>query len=212
MFTTGSNYFFQPAILSQLIVIVVFLIGSIITRMVLSIKDGRVKLTPTLFGLIGFSVLLLCNGFFNDDFNIFNTLYGAVLVFCFLGIFVLGCGNIKVNDKTFERLAYTFIALGILLMVELAVIYLTYDGIVVDGMVNRSVITFGWGTYNQAGMLFAISTPSALYLACKKNWGWVFTIYSVILLTATFFAMSRQAIVAVPIVFVIGTIVTLGNC
>ncbi|MGN1104301.1 MAG: O-antigen ligase family protein [Candidatus Coproplasma sp.] len=199
----NSDYYFQPAVLAQIGCIIGILIIAIIIKTWISIKKGNFKLTPTFWGLCAFAVAMVLNGIFSSGYNVMNLVYGIFMAFFFLGIFVLGSANIKVNSQTFEKVAWGFIALSICLVLELAIAYATYDGLIVDGEINRYKLMFGWGVYNTMGMLFTISLPSAAYLAIKYKHGWLFTIYLGILVACSFLTMSRQTMLVGSIIAVL---------
>lgn len=199
----NSDFYFQPAVLAQICVVIGLLVIVIIIKTVRSIKRGNFKLTPTFWGLCEFALAMILNGLFSQGYNVMNLVYGLFMAFFFLGIFVLGSANIKVNSQTFERIAWGFIALSACLILELAVAYLTYDGLIADGRINRGKLMFGWGIYNTMGMLFTISLPSAGYLAIKYKNGWMFTAYLIILTLCAYLTLSRQTILVASIIAVL---------
>ena len=84
----------------------------------------------------------------------------------------------------------------------LAVAYLTYDGVIVDGKVMREKLVFGWGTYNQLGLLLAMAIPAWFYLAGKHKYGFGFLLGGLANLVVVFLSMSRQAMVMGTVIFV----------
>jgi O-antigen ligase len=183
-------------------VLITIYVLAILFKIALSIKHKTFKVSPLFFGFLAFVCALMLNGAFSEEYKALDFVYGLFLAFLFLGIFVLMCGNIKVTSRTFESIALSFVALTVLLIIELAVKYATTEGIVVNGVINKSAIVFGWGVHNTMGMLFSISIPSILYLAGIYKWGWLFTLYSFVVYIAIFFTMSRQAMVGGSIIFV----------
>jgi hypothetical protein len=130
-----------------------------------------------------------------------NMIFGFILSFFYLGIFILVTNNIKITKRTFEYIAWAFIAVSLIVAIEVIVLYATTEGIVVDGRVNRSLISTGWGMYNTIGMMLTISIPSAFYLAGKYKHGWLFTLYAIAVLTAAWFTMSRQSMLGSSFIF-----------
>lgn len=198
--TGGSYYFFQPAILAQIIVLISIYLIAMFVRIAGSVNRGDFSLTPAFFGLIAFAAALLLNGAFAEEYESMDFVYGLFMGLLFVGVFVLISGNIKVNSRTFERIAISFIALSVLLLVELLVAYCTIDNIIIDGEVQRGKLMFGWGVYNTMGMLITISIPSAFYLAGRYKYGWPLTIYGALLLFAAMMTMSRQTMIGAQIV------------
>jgi O-antigen ligase len=190
---TNSDYYFRTDVLVQIAVLITLLVAAMVARVVLSIKKGNFKLSPTFFGLCAFCLALLLNGLLSDNVKSMNLVFGLILSFFFLGIFVFFSCNIKVTKSTFEYIAWVFIAHGLLLIIELIVVYATTEGIIVDGKVVRAKILLGWGMYNNMGVLIVMCIPAAYYLAGKYKYGWLFTIFGVILFYAAWFTMSRQS-------------------
>lgn len=205
-YSGSSNYLFQPAVFTQIIVLVSLFVAAIFYRVALSVKRGTFRTTPTFYGLCAFAAALLVNGLFMRGYSPVNLFYGLLLAFSFLGIFVLCCGNIKFDAQTFERLACSFLALGCLLLIELTVAYATTDGLIVDGEIKRELLVFGWGIWNTMGSLFCLCIPSALFLAGKRRHGWAFTLVAIVLLFGAIFSMSRQAMLSAAVVFVCGAV------
>ncbi|MGN0818569.1 MAG: O-antigen ligase family protein, partial [Candidatus Coproplasma sp.] len=197
----NSDYYFQPTVLVQLGILIGAYAAVAIFKVILSIKNKQLKPTPTLWGLCAFALAMILNGIFSQAYNAMNAVYGLFMAFFFLVIFALGSGNIKVEKSTFEKIAWAFIALSLCLILELMVAYLTYDGLFVDGRVDRVKLMFGWGVYNTMGMLLTISLPSAAYLAIRHKYGWIFTAYLMVLLACAYLTLSRQAILCGSVVF-----------
>lgn len=197
----NSDFYFQPAVVVQIGIIIGVYVLVGIYKLVTGIKKCNLRLTPTFWGLCVFALAIALNGIFSGEYVAMNAVYGLFMAFFFLFIFALGSANITVNSRTFEKIAWGFIALSLCLIIELAVAYATYDGLIADGRINRGKLMFGWGIYNTMGMLFTVSLPSAAYLAQKYKHGWIFTAYLVILLSCIYLTLSRQAMVCGSIVF-----------
>lgn len=197
-----SDYYTRPEILAQMIIAISFLAGTVLTRIIESIIYRRFKITPTFIGLSAFVAALLLNGIFSEYYTEMNLVYSLFLAVLFLGIFSFANGNIQVNDKTFTYIAHSFIALLAVLAIELGVAYLTYDGLFVDGEINRYCLYFGWGMYNTMGMMLTMCLPASFYLAAKYKHGWAFTVCAVINLVLAYLCMSRQAIMMGSIIFI----------
>lgn len=200
---TPSDYFTRPAVLTQAITAITFLVGMVIARIVESVKYRRFKITPIFIGLCAFVVALLLNGIFSEYYTVMDIVFSLFLAIVFLGIFCFANGNIQVNGETYERIAYAFFALLGVLSIELIVAYATYEGIIADGVINRELLTFGWGTYNNFGLYITMCIPAPFYLAAKYKHGWAFTLCGIFSLVVTFLCMSRQAILMGTIIFIV---------
>ena len=199
--STSSNYYFSPAILTQIFIVIGALSAALIYRVVLTCIRRQFSISPIFWGLCAFAVVLLCNGLFSQNYTTKNLVYGLVMALCFLGIFTALKDNLSMTDEAFERIALSFFALSMVLIFELLVAYFTIDGLYVDGNFNREKLTFGWGMWNTMGMMLLICLPAVLYLADKYKYGFIFTLFSVILFIAIWMSCSRQAMLGSLLIY-----------
>lgn len=196
-----SDYYFRTANLVQIITVITLFISAAVARIALTVIQKRFTLTQIFYGLCGFAAVLLINGLFSKDYNPKNMLYGLIMASCFLGIYSAVKDNVKMDGEGYERIAYAFLALSVTLLIELIVAYITTDGIFVNGSVNRGLLIFGWGVYNTFGVMLVMCIPSVIFLAGKKNFGFVYTLYSFVLFIAAFMCFSRQAMVGAVAIY-----------
>lgn len=204
-----SDYYFRPEILAQVFVVIGALGAAVIYRLVLTCIKRNFSFHPVFWGLCGFALVLFLNGLFSANYNPKNLVYGLVMALCFLGIFVALKDNLVMNDEAFERIALSFFALSIVLIVELLVAYFTVEGLYVDGVFHRERLTFGWGMWNTMGMMLLICLPASLYLAGRYKYGFVFTLFSAILFVAVWMSCSRQAMLGSLIIYPVSIIILL---
>lgn len=209
-YTTGSSdYYFQTAVLAQIIVLICLMVGGVVYRIAKCAVKKQFKFTPVFYGLCALAAAFILNGMFSESYKPLDILYGAFMAFFFLGIFVLLKDNVKPCKELYERVAFGFIALSAVLLIELAVTYATTENLIVNGNIDRNLIMFGWGIYNTYGMLMVMCIPAALFLAMRLKHGYLFTVYSFILLAACILCMSRQAMLASAAVYLICIIILL---
>lgn len=211
----SSAYYFNPAILTQIFVLIGILSLALIYRVTLTCIKKQFSFSPIFWGLCAFSVVLLLNGLFSTDYNTKNLVYGLVMMLCFLGIFVALKDNLIMTDEAFERIALSLFALSIVLIFELLAAYFTVDGLYVDGNFYREKLTFGWGMWNTMGMMLLICLPAVFYLASKYKHGFIFTMFATVLFVAIWMSCSRQAMLASLLLYPICLIILLvkgTNC
>ena len=200
---SNPDYYSTPAIYIQIVIVAGLLISAAVYRLIKTIKDKKFKLTPMFFGMCGFAFILLINGVFSYDYNFINLLFGFILAIIIIGIYSALKDNIKLDSEGFERIAYGFFALSLILVIELIVAYATIDNLFVDGNINRWNLYFGWGDYNTYGLRLVMCLPAIIYLAGRKNLGFVYTLYSFVLFVAVFFSCSRQTMVGGVIIYLL---------
>ena len=197
----SSDYFTRTEILVQTVIMLSLFALAAAYRITHTFVRKKFKFTPAFFGIAAFSFVLLLNGAGAKDYTAQNFVYGLILALCFMFIFVGLKDNITTDKTCFEKLNLSFIALSVLLVIELTVKYFTVDGIIVNGEIVRTKLTFGWGMWNSMGMSLLLCIPSSVYLAAKSKYGFIYTLYSVLLLVATFMSCSRQAMLTVAVIY-----------
>lgn len=205
----GYAYYSQTAILAQMIAIGVLAIAAALYRLILTCVKKKFRVTPVFLGLCALSVAFLLNGIGSEYSTPKNLMFGFVMSALILGIFSVVKDNIVIDKSFFEKIAYGFIALSVLLLVELTVAYATYEDLFVDGVINRGALFFGWGGYNHYGLMIVMCLPSAVYIAGIHKYGYLFTAYSFIVFVASLMCCSRQAMVVAIVIFPICLIVLL---
>lgn len=205
----GSDFYFRTAVLVQVIILIVIFASALTVRTGTTVFKKKFRPTPTFYGLCALAAAFMLNGVFRAGYNYMDLVYGAFMAFFFLVIFVLMKDNVHTDKNLFERIAYSFIALSAVLVLELIVAYLTTEGLFTDGKINRGHLMFGWGVYNTLGMLLVISIPAAMYIAGKHKYGYLFYLYSMVVFAASFLSTSRQAMVGAAIIFPVCMIILL---
>ncbi len=205
----GSDYYSGTAVKVQIFTLISVFVLAIFARIIFTGVKKQFKPTAIFYVLCAFAAALIMNGVMAEGYDIKNLAFGVFTAFMFLVIFALIKDNVKVDGKPFERIAWGFIALGILLIIELIVGYATFEGLITDGKVNRAKLTFGWGFYNTMGTLLIFCVPSATYLAGKYKYGFPFALFAYVLFIAAFFTLSRQAMLGAITIYPVCLIILL---
>ncbi len=197
----NSDYFTRPAIIAQIAINVVFLFTALIFRTVTGIIFKRFKLTPLFWGMVALSAAFMLSGLLYTAYSPMNFLFGLALSAIILGVYVFVSGNVNAEEKTFIKIAYYLLIFFAAMTLQLVVAYITYDGLIVDGEVIRGKLFFGWGTYNNMGVLLTITIPAFFYLAGKFKYGVFFLLGAFFDVAICFLSMSRQAMVVSVVIF-----------
>ncbi|MGN1103419.1 MAG: O-antigen ligase family protein [Candidatus Coproplasma sp.] len=198
----NPDYMTSVGFIVQATVAIVIFAGAAVYRIVDGILKRRFKVTPIFIGLCAYFVALLLNGVFSVKYYYMDTVYGLGMGAIILFMFVFISGNVEVNQTTYKRIAVIFIALCLALSLQLLEAYITL-GVVVDGVINRGKIQFGWGTYNQFGMLITMCVPAWFYLAAKCKYGYLYLLGVPFNLLIAVLCMSRQAILVAGVLAVL---------
>ena len=189
----GSGYLFETPNLVQLIIAIIILASAIIYRTVMGIVKGRVQFNALFWSLVALCAALCLNGLFYSAYVPLNLVYGLALSATFITVYLFTNGNMELNAQTFKKIAAYLIALSLVISLELIVAYFTYDGLIVNGVVQRTVLFIGWGTYNTIGGLLVMTLPAWFYMAGRYRYGYPFLVGGLFNFVMCFLSMSRQA-------------------
>ncbi|MDE6690774.1 MAG: O-antigen ligase family protein, partial [Clostridia bacterium] len=192
--TQSSNYLVSPPILAQEIIGVIFFLGTVVFRLVMGIVKRKFKITPLFWGIIGLSAALILNGIFYTKYTAMNLLYGLALSGIIIVFYVFCYCNFGKSERTFKQIAYYLLAVFGAVTLEVGICYLTNLNEAATQS-WRSLLKFGWGTYNQAGLLLTMPIPAWFYLAGKHKRGYFFLLGAVANVGMCYLSQSRQAMV-----------------
>lgn len=203
-----STFFLQPWVLAQVITVVALYVLAIVLRMAFIFKQKTFKFTPVFGGLCVFGISLVFNGAFTQEYTFNNLLYGSILAFVFLSVFVVISGSVKTSEENYLKLCWGFFAFSLLLVIELVAKYIAngpamFDA---DGHIIKEMVVFGWGVWNTMGMLIAISIPPVVYLGSRYKHGYLFLLYATLLVAASFATTSRQSMICSSAVYIVSVI------
>ena len=210
-FAVDPSYYFRTENLALIGVVLVLVIVAIILRFITLFKAKTFKHTPVFYGLCALACAFLLNGIGKADYSGFDFLYGLIMAAMFLGVFVLIASNVKLCEENYKKICFGFLALSILLIIELVEIYLRNRGAMLDedGEIIKEMVVLGWGIWNTIGMLLVLCIPAVFMLASKYKYGFVFILYATLLAGATFLTTSRQAMVGAVVVYPVSLILVL---
>lgn len=176
-------------------------IATLVYRFVKTCKSGNFKPTYMLYGMIAFSAVIFLGGLGAKDYSPQNLMFAAFMFLALVCVYAIAKDNVICNEKTFVQIAWALVAFSVLLVVELAVNYITVDDIIVNGKINRGAIIFGWGPYTSYGVLSVMTLSAITYLAGKLKYGFLLTAYAIVVVFATILSCARQGIVAMVIIY-----------
>lgn len=188
----SSGYLVSPPILAQEIIGVIFFIGTVLFRLVWGIVRGKFKITPLFWGVAALSAAFILSGVFYTHYTAMNLLYGLALSGIIIVFYIFCYCNFGTCEKTFKQIASYFIAVAAAVALELCICYIANRSeAAAEGW--RSVLRFGWGTYNQAGLMLTMAIPAWFYIAGKHKRGYWFLAGAAVNEGMCFLSQSRQA-------------------
>ena len=186
-----------------------FAIVCVLTRMAIDKSIGFKKLftkkRALLSGILVLALAYFLSGIGRKDYGeiVKNNLTFAFLQFlCITFLYYLFATTIKWNEKSGKRFAWLGVITGILVTLEVCVIYLQMN-VIVDGVIIRDRIDAGWGCYNNIGAMIALGIPFAFYLASTSKRPFWFILLGTALLGGVFLSCSRGSMVGAVIVYIL---------
>lgn len=148
------------------------------------------KLMPSML-LLGASYLLSGIGM-NSYSSVLrqNLVFAVIQFFSVFALYYLFTGAVRWNRVPRGYLAWTGLAVGFIVLIQLLENYLS-GRIFEDGTINRELIATGWGMHNNIGCMMAMMMPFAFYLAATVKRGWLFNLLGNVLFLGTVISCSR---------------------
>ena len=194
----SSNYLYRPYVLISIGVMAVFVLASLIFRLVVYKSEKSIlKSKPVAFwGIVALCISLILNGIFYIKYTIFNLLLALILSFSFIFFYVYFFKTLNFNKEIGKYIAIVFsVACAIISLQILET--LIFDGVIKNGTIDKHVLNLGWGMSNNAGAMLAIFMPSAFYLFNKienKVLSRLFYLYGFIIVGVIALTLSRTSL------------------
>lgn len=152
-------------------------------------KTKRVLLPSML--MLGIAYLLSGIGM-DEYFSVMgqNLLFAVLQCFAVIFLYWLFTGAVRWDRAPRGYLAWTGIAVGFVVLIQLMENYLS-GRIFENGTLDRELIATGWGMHNNVGCMMAMMMPLAFYLAAKSKRGWLFNLLGTVLFVGTILSCSR---------------------
>ena len=202
-----SDYYFTEWRLPILIALAALLLASMISFIVrtkLFSKIGVGK-TPMLIPMLLLCVGFLLNGVMSETWNVHGFAYGIYNSVVFLVGFIFVYHGFSDEDSASELgkyFAYVSALVALVLIGQLADLNIN-DGLLVDGVLDRTKFFFGWGVTNTVGVSLAVLIPVIMYGAYKNRCGALYFIIATLTYVCVPFTLSRNALLASTAVYVI---------
>ena len=205
---TFSDYYFTSWRLPVLIIMVAAFITSLAVFAIKNRIFSRISLKDSgiLIPLFILSVAFSTNGIFSKTAGLGNLVFGLAEAFAFSFIYIYiryGFSERETTEELGLHLAYISSLIALLLVGELAVLYVTSDGIFDGGSIVKEAISLGWGVWNPVGVCITVLIPMTLYGAMRSRHTYYYFAVAVITALAAVMTMSRNAMIAAVLFFVI---------
>lgn len=134
------------------------------------------------------------------DHGFGNLLFSILQFLAVFALYYLFTGCVQWEKAPKNYLAWTGLAVGYVLVAQIAWIYLTQP-ILVNGEIDRNLIYSGWGNYNNMAALLVMMIPFAFQLAGKQRHSWVYFLSGVLFFLGVVASCSRSSMFVGCLVF-----------
>lgn len=202
---SNNQFYFQPSVC---IICAVFIVIPVIFCIIRAIKNffsHKIKIDLFFWSLISLSVAFLINGFFANDYNPLNLMFGAFMVFFFCILFFSVLPDVEIDEESVLLISKQVAIYSIVPLVEFFVFYIRFfeTGAVFD---YRLFVFLGWGNRNTIAMLLNVCFCFVLFLIKFEKKMYLKIVDCVLLfaiLLGIIMSFSRQAFIALFAILVI---------
>ncbi len=163
----------------------------------LKLTKNSFKNLPFIPAAIILSAAFLINGAFSSSWSPASLAYGAVQVVCFFVLFYCFFLAFRGEDRAelCGYLAYIASIIALVIISEIAFVYLTNDAIIINGSIVKEEIRFGWGIWNNAGQQLAMTVPIIFLGVMKNRYPWYYFTVATLATLAAVMTLSRNALI-----------------
>lgn len=162
------------------------------------------------FGLLAVAYLL--SGMGSEHYEsvyLRNFLFALIQFASIAGLYWFFSGTVYWEKAPKNFFHWMGLMVGVVLLLELANIYLT-GGVIVDLMIKREQIFTGWGNYNNIGGLLATMLPFPYYFASQsQKHPWLHHVLGLGMLSGVILSNSRSAILFAALIYVLCMVLVL---
>lgn len=198
------GYYAQPWVLAIIIALALPLFSAVIYRF---IRFSALKIrrsTPLLIPITVLSLAFLLNGAFFQFYTVSNLFYGLAQAAVFFLLFYLlyfGLREIP-TDELISYISYIALLNAMILIGEMAFMYLTYDNLISDtGSIIKEWINLGWGINNPIAFSITTLIPMIFYGAMTKRSSPLYFITAVAAYASAILTLSRNAFIFATLTF-----------
>ncbi|MCH5159709.1 MAG: O-antigen ligase family protein [Clostridiales bacterium] len=214
----GSSLFDDKSSITQLIIIGVMLVATVIARLVFDLVKPKVvnrkrNLPRLLYGLIFLGLAYIFAGVMPapayEGLYWKSVLFGIVQIACLAVPYLYFHYTVDWDKVKRTYLAQVFVGLGFALVAEIIGMYvIAFDSLSAEETFRRGLLVTGWGIYNNVGFLMAFCIPFAFNLAVRCRHEWLYSIIGVLFEVALLFTQSRGSILCGTAIFLVCAVYT----
>lgn len=203
---TMSDYYFTSW---RIVVVAVVLVIFVISLLVFLIRQRlweRVSARETsLYALAALSAAFILNGAFSSKWTPDTLVFGVLSAITYTFVFLLFFLGMK-GEKKEELIDYfTFVSAGVALVLigEVAWLFLTGDGVIVNGEIVKESVLFGWGVWNSMGAALVMLIPTLFVGVYRSKRWYIYLAIATLDLVCVYLTKSRGSLLFGALVYVV---------
>ncbi len=157
-----------------------------------------IKRDKIIIPIAALCLAFLLNGAFSASWVpmslLFAFLQTVVYGFIFL-LFFYGLGDDESTDSLMPYLSYVSALMASVIIIQLAVLFLSADNIFVDGSINKEAVVLGWGIWNLVGACLAMLIPVIFWGVMHSKHSWAYFAVATLAWLSAVLTMSRNALI-----------------
>ncbi len=203
----SSDYYFTGWRLAAIFVLAAFVIFAFARFFIKTsfIRRMRERGTPGIIPLLLLSAAFLLNGAGTEHWQFKNIIFALGQIVVYLIVFILFYHGLSEDEDTKDvgdYFAYICALISVVIAAELAAVYITND-VLVDGVILRYNILFGWGACNTLGII-TLLIPLNFYSAYRsRKHSCLYLITATLAYLTAIFSISRNALLIGTVIYIL---------
>ena len=206
-----AAYFFSPAILVLLGLLVACVVVTALLRLFLYRKAANMfKKRRLLYGFVLLAAAFLFSGLFSKYYSADSLLLSLSLILTQLIFYMFFSATMDYRKDNTDYVSKVCVITAAVIVIQLLWFYIrNYTAGQPLDSAWKGNIFIGWGMSNTIGQLLTFMLPMCFYRAFYDKKGWLYYIFAFVVLAAVYFTLSRNALIFGAAVFIGGTVLCL---
>ena len=194
-----SDYYFTEWRLAVLVILCLLLFAALLCFAARRrIFSGLSLGTPLLLPLLALSLGFVFGGAFSEGWDGRNLVFGVTQMACYGILFIFLYQGLRGEraSELLDYLTFSSAATAALLLGEMLGLYLGEGCPIVDGVIVKEMINFGWGVMNTMGLCLSVLIPMCFLGYRRSRHPIPYIVLGVLCYVGVLLTLSRNGIIA----------------